>query len=247
MDFRTITVEAAVEISNMPLEDWEQISPDYARQMLLERVWGKCVATLNALSLGAEVLAVEKALSALLKTGAVKEKIIYKKNSFRVQLMNSQYRVYRHSADGEIWACPWPAKRRYKIGITGSRFADFFLQFDAEIPTMLTHIPAIVDTIRTREREELKKMMADELKDQVVTSIIDQFLEPLGLYVRYTMGEGDKVILDISQTLSAHLEIPLRQLPEKLKDPVAVMALLQVEQPKEKKNSDDYLDFGLFL
>ena len=111
---------------------------------------------------------------------------------------------------------------------------------------MLTHIPAIVDTIRTREREEQKELMAEELKEKVVTSIIGQILEPPGLSVRYTMGEGDKVILDISQTLSAHIEIPLWQLPEKLKDPEAVMALLQVERPIEKRIDDDELDYDLF-
>lgn len=257
IDFKTITAEAVLEISNMPLESLKcsffnnsvtriVMTPDLARQILLEKVWEKCVNTLIAQNSESESLAIEKALSILMKKDAIKGKIICRKNSFRVKLSNCQYRAYKQGVDGEIWACPWPSKKRYIIRITGSQFADFILQFDAEIPTMLTHIPAIVDTIRTREREEQKELMAEELKEKVVTSIIGQILEPLGLSVRYTMGEGDKVILDISQTLSAHIEIPLWQLPEKLKDPEAVMALLQVERPIEKRIDDDELDYDLF-
>lgn len=257
IDFKKITAEAVLEISNIPLESRTRtffnnyvtrivMTPDLAKRMLLEKVWEKCVAALNAKNFGTEELAVEKALSILMKKDAFKGKIICRKNSFRVELTNCQYRAYRQGVDGEIWACPWPSEKRYIIRIAGSQFADFILQFDAEIPTMLTHIPAIVDTIRTREREEQKELIAEELKEMVVTSIIHQMLEPLGLSVRYTMGEGDKVILDISQTLSAHIEIPLWQLSEKLKNPEAVMALLQVEHPKEEGINDVDLDFGIF-
>jgi hypothetical protein len=250
MDIKTITAEAAQEISNMPLVQRGGIynrffirldaTPAMIQQMLLETVWAKCIESLNAQNQETEPLAIEKALSLLMKQGAIKEKVIFKKDSFRIQMANGQYRAYRNGAAGTLWACPWPTVKRYVIQIGGSRFADFLLQFDTEIPEILTHVPVIIDTIRTREREEQKKEIEEELKNRVITSIIDQYLKPLGLSVKYTVGEGDVVTMDISKTLSAHLELPLCQLPEKLKDPEALMAMLKVEHQKERKPDEEF-------
>ena len=255
IDFKTITAKAALEISNMPLEyrggflnryvTRVDPSPETIRHMLIEKVWAKCIKQINAHNLETEPLTIEKALSILTKNNAVKEKIICKKDSFRIQLANCQYRAYRQGVTGLNWACPWPAGQRYTIQITGDQFAHFILQFDAEIPEILSRIPEIMDTIRERQREEQKELIEIELKEKVITSIIDQFLKPLGLSVKYTVGEGDMVKLDITQSLSAHLEIPLWQLQEKLKDADAVRAMLQVERPKEKVVKDDCFDFGI--
>lgn len=247
---KAITAEAALEISNMSLEHRGgflnryvtrvDTSPENIRQMLQETVWAKCIEKINALNLDTEPLAVEKALSVLIKRKALKERVACKRRSFRIQLANSQYRAYREEGTDYIRACPWPAKKQYVIRISGGRFADFLLQFDAGILEMLSRVPAIMDAIRTRELEERKELIETELKERVITSVIDQFLKPLGLNTSYVVGEGDRVILDISQVLSAHLEIPLWQLPEKLKDVEAVMAMLHVVQPK----GDNPFDMG---
>ena len=251
IDFKAITAEAALEISNMPLKQGDgflngyvtciDATPDTISQMLLEKVWAKCVGVVNSLDFELEPLAVEKALSILLRKSTVHEKIVCKKNSFRVQLANGQYRAYRKNGTGNIWACPWPAVKRYEIQIGGEQFANFLLQFDEVIPEILNHIPAIMDNIRTREWEERKEMIEKELKEKVIQSVIDGSLKPLGLSVQYMLGEGDMVFLDISQVLSARLELPLCQLPEKLNDAEAVMAMLQIENPEEKVIDDGQL------
>ena len=172
----------------------------------------------------------EKALSVLIRRKALQERVVCKKHSFRIRLENGQYRAYREEGTEYIRACPWPAEKRYIIQITGGRFADFLLQFDAAIPGMLSRVPAIVDAIRTRELEERKESLEAELKERVIQSVVDQILKPLGLSARYQMKDNDIISLEISQRLSAHLELPLWELPERLKDADAVMAMLRVDR-----------------
>lgn len=198
--------------------------------MLLGKVWGKGIELLNTREGKAEPLVAEKALSELMKKDVVKEKIIYRKDSFRLQLTNGRYRAYTFGASGEVYACPWPSERRYKILMSSSKFADFILQFDAEIPEIVSHIPEIIETLRARELEERKHKLEKELKEQVLKSLIEQYLKPLGLSVRYRLNEDDRVSMDVFQTLTAHMEMPLAQMMERLKDADAIKALLQAEE-----------------
>lgn len=249
IDFKAIIAEAASEVSEMSLVHGRRgffnkystrivVTPDLAQHELLKKVWGKCVELLNKQQVEAEPLVVEKALSILLKRGIAKEKISCKKNSFRMQLANGQYRAYKTSTEGNIWACPWPSEKRYTLKISGSAFADFLLQFDAKIPEMLSHLPAILDTLRTREREEQRELIAAELKNNLVSTLIDQYLNPLGLSVKYNVRSDDMVSLDISQVLSARLEFPLEQLQEKIKDTGAILAALKVAPPSKESPYD---------
>ena len=243
LDFKSITAEAAKEISSIPLERpggffnrrpvKVDVSPETLREMLLRKVWGKGVGLLNTQEAKAEPLVAEKALSELMKRGAVKDKIIYKKDSFRLKLENSQYRAYTFGVSGAVYACPWPSEKRYEILMSGTMFADFILQFDAEIPDMVSHIPEIIEVLKMRELEERKRRMENELKEQVLRSLIEQYLKPIGLSVRYKLDEGDMVSMDISQTLTAHMEMPLAQMMDKLKDADAFKALLQAEEEPE--------------
>jgi hypothetical protein len=240
LDLKSITAEAVKEISSIPLERpggffnrrqvKVDISPETLREMLLRKVWGKGVGLLNTQEAKAEPLVAEKALSELMKRGAVKDKIIYKKDSFRLKLENSQYRAYTFGVSGAVYACPWPSEKRYEILMSGTMFADFILQFDAEIPEMVSRIPEIIEVLKMRELEERKRRMENELKEQVLRSLIEQYLKPIGLSVRYKLDEGDMVSMDISQTLTAHLEMPLAQMMDKLKDADAFKALLQAEE-----------------
>jgi|GEM_PF-3498736 len=236
IDFKAIIEETVREISSIPLERpggffsrrpvKVDVSPGMLREMLLRKVWGWGVELLNSREGKTEPLVAEKALSELMKKDVVKEKIIYKKDSFRLQLENGQYRAYTFGASGAVYACPWPSEKRYEILMSANSFAHFILQFDAEIPEMVSHIPEIIEALRARELEERKHKMEKELKEQVLNSLIEQYLEPLGLSVRYRLNEDDGVSMEVSQTLAAHLEMPLAQMMDKLKDPVAIKKLL---------------------
>ena len=256
IDFKAITAEVVKEVSRIPLERpggffnrrpvRVGVSSGILREMLLRKVWGKGIELLNSLEAKAEPLVAEKALSELMKKNVVKEKIIYKKDSFRLQLENGQYRAYTFGASGTVYACPWPSEKRYEILMSASRFANFILQFDAEIPEIVSHISEIIEALKVRELEERKQKMEKELKEQVLESLIEQYLKPIGLSVRYKLNEGDMVSMVVSQTLTAHLEMPLAQMMERLKDTDAFKTLLQAEaQPEividEEEDDDDLL------
>ncbi len=240
IDFKAITAEVVEEVSRIPLERpggffnrrpvRVGVSQGILREMLLRKVWERGIELLNALETKAEPLVAEKALSELMKKDVVKEKIIYKKESFRLQLANGQYRAYTSGASGAVYACPWPSEKRYEIQMSGSTFADFLLQFDTEIPDIVSHIPEIMEAFRVRELEEKKQKIAKEVKEQALNSLIEQYMKPLGLSVRYKLDEEDRVSMDVSQTLTAHLEMPLAQMMDKLKDADAFKALLQAEE-----------------
>lgn len=195
--------------------------------MLIEKVWAGCVKRVNQMDLETEALAAEKALAILTRQNVLARQVVYKRNSFRIQLSNTQFRVYRIGASNSVWACPWPTEKRYEIQINGSLFAEFLLLFDKNLPEILSVLPDIINTLKRRERELQKKKMAEEIKTKHIQANIDQFLKPLGLEVRYSMTEDDVVRLNISQTKSARLEIPLRELTEQLKDPAAILEQLE--------------------
>ncbi len=254
IDFKAITAEVVKDISSIPLERpggyfnrrpvKVDVSPEILREMLLRRVWGKGIELLNSQEAKIEPLVTEKALSELMKKGVVKEKIIYKKDSFRLQLENGQYRAYTFGASRAVYACPWPSEKRYEILMSASRFANFIFQFDARIPEIVSHIPEIIEALRARELEERKHKMEKELKEQVLKSLIEQYLKPHGLSVCYKINEDDRVSMDVSQTLTAHLDMPLAQMMDKLKDIDAFKALLQAEEEPEIAfdNDDDWED-----
>ena len=243
VNFKAITAEVVKEISSIPLErpggffDRRPVKVDVSlgalREMLLRKVWGKGVALLNTQETKAEPLVAERALSELMKRGVVKDKIIYKKNSFRLTLENGQYRAYTFGVSGTVYACPWPSEKRYEILMSGARFAEFILQFDAEIPDIASHVTEIIEALKWRELEEKKQRMENEFKEQVLQSLIEQYLEPIGISVRYKLNEGDMVSMDLFQTLSAHLEMPLVQVMEKMKDTDSFKTLLQAEELPE--------------
>ena len=250
IDFKAITARVVTELGNMPLaRKWRSffnnyiektdVTPDWIRKQILEKVWNSCMEVLNKAGAEAEPLLAEKTLSELLKKDVVREKVVYKKNSFRLRLDNGRYRVYKNGPHGATFACPWPAEKRYEVHISGHRLAEFIIQFDMEIPAMVSFVPKIMETLRERELKESRRQMEAELKEQVLTSLIEQFVKPLGLSVRYDIGEDDVVSLDLTQILSAHLEVPLSRLQEILKDSDSLMGMMNVVPGKESHTGDN--------
>ena len=251
IDLKAITAEVVTELSNMSLKrrtgGWHrsqvttiQVSPDTVRSSLLFGVWEKCFGVLNEHVKGKEPLAAEKALTIMTRKGLPKDNIQFRKNSFRVQLENAQYRIYKMS-ETSIYACPWPSERRCGILVSGETLADFMIRFDEEIPDIVSHVTTIMAVIRARELEETKRVMEVEIKDNLVQTLIDQYLKPLGLSVLYNIGAGDIVSMDLRKVMSAHIEVPLGELAGKLKDTASVVDALSVEAP-EIEPDYEYID-----
>ena len=83
--------------------------------------------------------------------------------------------------------------------------------------------------------------MAEEIKDNLVQTLIDQYLKPLGLSVLYHIGTGDIVSMDLRKVMSAHIEVPLGELAEKLKDTAGVVDSLCVEAPEIEQDSSGWI------
>ena len=118
------------------------------------------------------------------------------------------------------------------------------ITYHEEIPDIVSHVTTIMATIRARELEETKLLMEDEIKDNLVKTLIEQYLKPLGLSVLYHIGEGDIVSMNLRKVMSAHIEIPLRELADKLKDTAGVVDSLGVETPEIEPDSEYVDDFS---
>ena len=236
--------QAAMEIAEMPTARAAGLrnrfkletdtSYDNIHLMLLNLVWRKCIDILNEQFPEPDPLAAEKALLILRRKKLVTEPIAYKDSSFRIRMANGRYRAYKDVHDDVVaHACPWPTSHKCVIRISGSRFADFLIQFDAAIPEMEKLIPDIITRLEARKLEERKKVMEDEIKEMIIKSTINQYLKPLGITASFRIVDGDTVSLDLRQTLNAHLDVPFWQLAEKLQDTDAIKSSLQQsEEPK---------------
>ena len=249
INFKEITKEIVTVLSNIPLERktgrWHgshltkiHFTPDMVRSMLIFGVWKKSLDLLNGDEKKSEPLAVEKALAILMKKGVEKDRIQFRENSFRVQLNNSRYRIYKLDEKG-VHACPWPMEEGYRTYVPSAHLASFLMRFDEEIPSIVSHVTTVMETIRARELEETKRMMEKGIKDELVRSLIDQYLKPLGLSAEYNVGAGDIVSLDLRKVMSAHIEVPLDRLADMVKDTEGIVDSLVTEEPKVKKGCDE--------
>ena len=228
INFKSIIDESVKEVSDMPVgmrgrfltrfvtED--DVTPEQVERILLDKVWGKAIGMLNSQCPATEPMAVEKAIALLVKKKAVRERIDFRKNSFRLELANGRYRAYKHAATGIVTACPWPAERQHPVEISGECFANFLLRFDAVVPEILALVPGIIAARKQQALEEKKRKMEKDLKEQALASLIRQYLEPLGLDVMYEVGDDGMVTMDVMRTLTARFELPLDQMMEQIKN-----------------------------
>lgn len=237
IDFKAITEKAVTELRDIPLSErigmWYRSdlikvhhSEESVTSRLLSKIWEESLGQLNGRVVEEKPLSAEKALSILTRKGVLKDKIQFKKDSFRICLTNSRYRIYKQAATG-IYACPWPSDKRYRAIASGEDLADFIMSFDKEIPAIMSHVPGILSAIRERELEETKRLMEETIKRGIIQNLIDQYLTPLGLSVQFGVKSGDIVSLNLSKKLSAYLEIPFEQLADKLKDTQRIMDSLR--------------------
>lgn len=240
IDFKAITEEVVAMICKMALEQRTgshyriivtkiHYTAEMVRSMLLLGVWKKSLDLLY--DKRNEPMSVEKALDILMKKGVSRESIHFRTGSFRVQLENAQYRIYKLFGT-KVFACPWPAEERWIVSLAPEQFATFLMRFDEEVPAIVGNVATIMDVFRARELEEKKRSMIAEIEKRYVQSLVDQYLKPLDLSFIYRIEEGGKVVLDLKKELWAHLEIPLSELADTLKDTGKIVESLELRPPK---------------
>ena len=243
LDIKAITEKVADNIINMPRKTkvfWNNNThvtkynqtPGEIWEKLVSLVWEVCLEKLRLRQESHETLAAEKAISILIKLGAVREKVVFKTNSFRVKLENYEYRIYKLGVSAvndshkkpkqelylRLKACPWPSDFTCDVQISGEMFAEFLQAFDAEIPYMECKIPQIMEKIRARKLEENKQQMERELKNRIIKSLLDQYLTPHGITAHFTINDDDTVSIELQKIITSHHEIPFDKLRENLPD-----------------------------
>ena len=68
--------------------------------------------------------------------------------------------------------------------------------------------------------------MAQRLKEEFIDTLVNQYLTPLGLVVKFSVGEDDVVSMDVAQSFYTRLNIPLEKLTETVKDTDAILKKL---------------------
>lgn len=164
INYPSITQEAIDEICKMPLSHpcgffnrapvQYDMSPEMIRARLLGRVWGKSLALLRTQYEMTEPASYENLISAILQEKAFTGVISCRKDSSRLNLKNSRYRIYKLGKPERAFATPWPAEERYEILLPVRVFSHFVLQFDEMVPELVSHIPEIGEIIRKRQLEE---------------------------------------------------------------------------------------------
>lgn len=256
LDFKAITSDAVDTIGSMTFERPRRFycgpvtildaTPETVRDLLISSVFEKGIAQLNERHPAMETLVAEKALASLIRRGVFQSKVIFRKNSFRLKLKNGKYRVYKGRADGTASACPWTQsmhETRYAIHIPGELLAEFIVRFDAEIPTIVAHVPEVLEALTNKQLEAKRRQKEKDLKNKVIQTLIDEYLKPRGISVRSKFIEEDLVSVDISQEFFAQLKLPFSQLVDKLKDPDTIVASLKVREPSDVPLNEEELFF----
>lgn len=252
LDIRGITAEAAARIAGMDLEKRDRgwnpchpsvvritVTPDLVRRHLLTSVWASCLDAIQK-QVGERAdgtMTVEQALAELIRRGVPRKSIQVRKSSFRLKLDNLEYRIYKRNVT-ETVACPWPADLWSVVRIDGIRFADFLQFFDAHVPEIVAEVPAILNIIHERELEGRKQEMAREIRKTTVRALLEQYVKPLGLSAGFRIAEDGMVTLELTRRESACLEIPLKALPEALRDTDSILAELTAK-PADIFDEDD--------
>ena len=206
------------------------VTPDLVRQKLVDSVMALARDGFAERGSEDEPLAAEKAVAVLMRTGVQKEKVRFRRNSFRVTLAHGEYRIYKTGTG--VYAGCGPSDRRYFFNVGGETFAKFLLWFDAAVPDMEARVPEILAVLRTRVMEEMKRRKAQEVRDTVVRTLVERHLAPLGIIAKYTVRDGDTVSMDLTRVFKGHVDVPLQRLAEVLADTSSLLSGLSVETPK---------------
>ena len=232
--------EEVMGVDLFPRRGWMRVpemiavTPDNVRAKLVDSVMALAREEFEGRDSADEPLAAEKAVAALMRSGVPKEKVRFRKNSFRVTLPHGEYRIYKKGTG--VYAGCGPSDRRYLFNFGGEEFAKFLLRFDAAVPDMEARVPDILAVLRTRVMEEMKRRKAQEVRDTVVRTLVKSHLAPLGIAAEYTVGDSDTVSMNLTRVFKGHVDVPFAQLAEVLTDTASILASLSVEPPNQALN-----------
>lgn len=144
----------------------------------------------------------------------------------------------------DSYVCPWPyylrGNSKIRIMMPGERLAALLLLFDSKIPDMDSRVIEIIKVLDRRKMEMKKRDMERQIKRVVVQSLVDKYLEPLGMNVSFRLTEEGKVSMTLKRIYSAELEVSMEELADRLEDTEAILAQLK-PAPTKREDFEDSL------
>ena len=144
----------------------------------------------------------------------------------------------------DSYVCPWPyylrGDSKIRIMMPGGRLAALLLLFDSKIPDMDSRVIEIIKVLDRRKKEMKKRDMERQIKNVVVKSLIEKYLDPLGLKTSYRLTEDGQVSLSLERLYKARVQIPLEELADRLEDTEAILAQLK-PAPTKREEFEDFL------
>ena len=210
-------------------DDWT-VNPGQVRDMFVLRVFNSRLGWIAHKHPDSRKLAAEKVVAALMKNGIGKDKVRFSKGIFRVQLSNMEYWIYKkddgcYVRPGNSANCSLSFQRTSPRGI-----ANYIINFDKDVPELERRSKLLFDAIQEQQIQQRQAAMVKELSENILMPLVEQYLKPLGISVQYDFDDDcSNVSLYLRQVFSAHLDIPMEQLAEKLKDTEAILSELTPE------------------
>ena len=209
----------------------EAIIQDRIYVSMIDRVWKAGLEQMKNGQVARPNLAAEEAVLELRHRGIKPEAIVWRSNAFEVTLKNLHYRIYKNAPG--FSARPWGEmageSRIVPVECDVASFVDFLLLFDG------TAVDAIHDRVveqmhyfRELITEEKKKAMIKKMQSTFVESLVNRTLAAMGLYVRFTIDDDEKVHLEVVQMRQGKFEVPIDQLAAWAEDTQKIVEQLEV-------------------
>ena len=209
----------------------ETLNESTVRDKLIVEVWIEVFREFKG-SFTKGTMMAEKIVSAIIKKGIPKDQISYSVNSFEVNLPNQTYLIYK--MEGGYAARPRNTARCSlpTLAILPDKFVQMLFQFDSAIPQICTRAEKLHLELDQLEMKIKRDKMVKDIKREMVQSLVQQFLVPLGISAWFSISDdGQTVSLNLRKVLSAQVEIPFDKIAEKLKDPSEIVSSMEVEEP----------------
>jgi len=213
-----------------------ELCEESLRDVMETAVWN---ALIKKLSSDQETgTSAEKAVAAIMKKGLGKDRITFRKNSFRFTLENRTFKIYKQKENfSSVPIVPGKTTPSYACQVNGMDpevFADLVYAYDGMAPEVDVAFKEILEEFREMELRIKRERTARELTQKTVDLLIEEYIRPLGLQCRYDVN-GDSVEIELEQRKKATLDIPIAELSDRLKDSSAIMEALETVPVKEER------------
>lgn len=208
--------------------DKQTLDEDELSQRMETYVWKYLLHALTVPS--CKPVSTEEAVAEVIRQGLKKGDVSFRKNSFRLMLPNRRYIV--NKSPSPFSAAPYMKGRKCPVypcqvnGLSAEAFATLVFYYDSVVPEIESSTAICIEELRRIKLRKKQEEIAKEMTRKTVESLIQEYINPLGLGCHYTISEGH-VRIDLKLRKEASFEVSVDQLADRLKDSKAIMDSLK--------------------